>query len=284
MTTVAGMAATSAVGLIWMFAFVWMLDIATWLGTKQLTTVSGIALDYLRKGIDAERADAQAEADPIQRARLLYRVQTDNVLEHRLAKLVEQHQQLSVAARDWLNPFVALIPDMNIQIGGETAEEAEEHRKEYRSFAERQIRILEGDDPESLAFSARQRAIIWGILGFWPAVWVLWSFVTRGGLVLLASGVSIVNSRGQPASRLRCAWRTFIIWLPVFALLAVWDQWQISYWAEWKIEDFNSWTPLIFWTLPWIAVGLLLSYGVLALWFPVRGLHDRLAGTYLVPR
>jgi hypothetical protein len=284
MTTVAGMAATSAVGLIWMFAFVWMLDIATWLGAKQLTTVGSIALDYLRQGIDAEQADARAEADPIERANLLHRVQTDVVLEHRLAKLVEQHQQLSVAARDWLNPFVAMIPDMNIQIGGESAEDTREHRKEFRTYAERQIRMLEGDDPESLALSARQKAIIWAILAFWPAVWVLWAFVTRGGLVLLISGVSIVNSRGQPASRLRCAWRTFIIWLPVFALLAVSEQWQISYWAEWEIEDFNSWTPLIFWTLPWIALALVLGYGVIALWFPVRGPHDRLAGTYLVPR
>jgi hypothetical protein len=285
MTTVAGIAATSAIGLIWMFAFVWVLDIVTWLGAKQLTTVGGIALDYLRKGIDAEQAAAPAEADPIQRAKLLYRVKTGSVLEHRLARLVEHHEQLSVAARDWLNPFVAMGPDINlIQIGGETPEDAEVHRKEYRAFAEKQVRILEGDDPESLAFSGRQTAIIWGLLAFWPAVWVLWALVTRGGLVLLISGVSLVNSRGQRASRLRCAWRTFIIWLPVFVLLSVSVEWQISYWAEWKIEDFNSWTPLIFWTLPWVALGLVLSYGVLALWFPVRGLHDRLAGTYLVPR
>jgi hypothetical protein len=284
MTTVAGIAATSAIGLISMIAFAWMLDVATWLGAKQLTNIGGTALDYLRNGIDAERAEAQAEADPIQRAKLLDRVQSDIEIENRLARLVEQHQQLSVAARNWLNPFVAVIPEINIQIGGDTAEDAEEHRKEYRTYAERQVRILAGTDPESLAFSPQQRAIIWGILAFWPAVWVLWSFITRGGLVLLISGVSIVNSRGQPASRLRCAWRTFIIWLPVFALLSVSVLWQLSHWKEWVIEDFNSWTPLIFWTLPWLAIGLVLSYGVLALWFPVRGLHDRLAGTYLVPR
>jgi hypothetical protein len=285
MTTVAGTAATSAIGLLCMFAFVWVLDIATWVGAKQLTKVGGIALDYLRKGIDAEQADAQGEADPMQRAELLHRVQTGIVLEHRLARLVEHHQQLSVAARDWLNPWVAMVPDINlIQIGGETAEDAEEHRKEYRAFAEQQIRILEGDDTKSLAISWRDRAVIWGLLALFPAVWVLWAFVARGGVVLLILGVSIVNSRGQRASRLRCAWRTFIIWLPVVALLSVSVQWQLSYWAEWKIEDFNSWTPLIFWTLPWVALGLVLSYGVLALWFPVRGLHDRLAGTYLVPR
>src|SRR5262249_26219271 len=125
---------------------------------------------------------------------------------------------------------------------------------------------------------------IWGILAFWPAVWVFWAFVTRGGLVGLTLGVSIVNSHGQRASRLRGAWRTFIIWSPVFALLAVSVQWQTSFWSKWQIEVFNSWTPFIFWTLPWIAIGLVLSYGVLAFWFPARGVHDRLAGTYLVPR
>ena len=72
--------------------------------------------------------------------------------------------------------------------------------------------------------------------------------------------------------------------MPIFALLAASVQWELSYWEAWRIEDFRSWTPLIFWILPWLAIGLVLSYGVLALWFPVRGLHDRMAGTYLVPR
>ena len=37
--------------------------------------------------------------------------------------------------------------------------------------------------------------------------------------------------------------------------------------------------------LTWWAVWpLLVGYALLALWHPPRALHDRLAGTYLVPR
>ena len=42
-------------------------------------------------------------------------------------------------------------------------------------------------------------------------------------------------------------------------------------------------------THPWsapvgVALAVLLGYMLLALWFPTRSLHDRLAGTYLVPK
>jgi len=38
------------------------------------------------------------------------------------------------------------------------------------------------------------------------------------------------------------------------------------------------------WASWWAALALLAIYAVLALWLPSRGVHDRLAGTYLVPR
>jgi hypothetical protein len=44
------------------------------------------------------------------------------------------------------------------------------------------------------------------------------------------------------------------------------------------------WVPWAAFALWWSAVVLLLSYFLLAYWLPTRSLHDRLAGTYLVPR
>jgi uncharacterized RDD family membrane protein YckC len=98
-----------------------------------------------------------------------------------------------------------------------------------------------------------------------PAVWIVWAFLWRGGLSLPLFGLSLVRADGQPARRLQCAWRAVVVWAPVTALLACW------LWLGWISSG-------------WDALVLLLLYVVLALWSPERALHDRLAGTYLVPR
>ena len=78
-------------------------------------------------------------------------------------------------------------------------------------------------------------------------------------------GLSLVRADGRPAGRLRCAWRAVLVWPPVTTLHACW------FWLGWE----PAW---------WAALALLLLYIVLALWSPEHSLHDRLAGTYLVPR
>ena len=55
-------------------------------------------------------------------------------------------------------------------------------------------------------------------------------------------------------------------------VLSVWVQLRVP---ERAVLAFGLWCA---------AVGVLLGYLLLALWFPSRSLHDRLAGTYLVPR
>jgi len=65
-----------------------------------------------------------------------------------------------------------------------------------------------------------------------------------------------------------------LVWLPFVTLL-----WLAGYMNErfagaaWLIHG-----------LSWLALGLLAGYVLLALRYPDRSLHDRLAGTYLVPR
>jgi eukaryotic-like serine/threonine-protein kinase len=50
------------------------------------------------------------------------------------------------------------------------------------------------------------------------------AFLTRGGVGLRLAGLALVRSDGRDAFRLRCAWRTFTVFLPILALqwLLVW--------------------------------------------------------------
>jgi hypothetical protein len=117
-----------------------------------------------------------------------------------------------------------------------------------------------------------------------PAVWVVWALVFRGGLSYPLLGLSLVRADGRRAGRPRCAWRAFLVWAPLTALvltavalgainLSFTEGTHPPWWQLWLAE-----------LLRWLSLGLLLSYPVLAIGFPRRSLHDWLAGTYLVPR
>src|SRR5215469_2272331 len=90
----------------------------------------------------------------------------------------------------------------------------------------------------------------------------------RGGLVSLVAGVTFVRKDGRRASRLRLLWRAIVAWSPAIVALVVFAL-RISKPLNWE---------------PWLALALL---GLLAAWslaLPVRGVQDRLAGTWPVPR
>jgi hypothetical protein len=113
-------------------------------------------------------------------------------------------------------------------------------------------------------------------------VWVLWAFLLRGGLTFWLAGIALLHSTGRKALRIQCAWRALLIWTPVAAFLAL-SWFNEMRWADWfyGIGGWTSWLSEVCWSL---ALVLLPLYVGLALWFPNRSLHDRLAGTYLVPR
>jgi hypothetical protein len=90
----------------------------------------------------------------------------------------------------------------------------------------------------------------------------------RGGLVLLIAGVTFVRKDGQRASRLRLLWRAVLAWSPVFLAFFLSFLGPIKHLA---------WVP---WLALWI-IGLLAA---VSLALPGRGLQDRLAGTWPVPR
>jgi serine/threonine protein kinase len=87
----------------------------------------------------------------------------------------------------------------------------------------------------------------------------------RGGLVLLVTGVTFVRRDGRPASRLRLFWRALVTWSLLLAAPAlIWFNGNPA-WAT-------------------VAIGLFCALAIVSIALPQRGLQDRLAGTWPVPR
>jgi eukaryotic-like serine/threonine-protein kinase len=149
----------------------------------------------------------------------------------------------------------------------------------FRSFA--RIVITQKDDFAGELFGMAVAQTV--LLALWPTLWIMWAFITRGGLTLLIVSLALARRDGRPALRVQCAWRALLIWLPV-VLLAVAVVWlDVLYWAAGAGAG-GGWILSASTALWWTAMALLLLYVALALWRPARSLHDWLAGTYMVPR
>jgi hypothetical protein len=118
----------------------------------------------------------------------------------------------------------------------------------------------------------------------WPVLWVVAAFLFRGGLTYRIMGLSVVRPDGRPAGRCRCAWRALLVWGPLTGLLlalVLLDAWR---WSAGAANGARLWVPWLEEALRWASLVLLMAYPVLAVCFPQRSQHDRLAGTCLVPR
>jgi hypothetical protein len=102
-----------------------------------------------------------------------------------------------------------------------------------------------------------------GALGF-AALGLAWAVALRGGFWLRACGIAVVMDHGDEVSRARAAVRALVAWswvpLQVTALVLGWSLLTAPIWLV-KVG-----------AVVWAAVS------------PERGLQDRIAGTYLVPR
>jgi membrane protein implicated in regulation of membrane protease activity len=105
------------------------------------------------------------------------------------------------------------------------------------------------------------------------AVWVVWAFLTRGGLTFHLGGVYLRRRDGREATRLQCAGRELLVWGPVMLLPAA------ALTAAGEVPG----VPLVYFGPWWGSLVLLLVYAVVAVRWPRRGPHDRLLGTWLVP-
>jgi hypothetical protein len=147
-------------------------------------------------------------------------------------------------------------------------------RQDAARFKEMSMRAIESD----------MRVTMLVLVAAWPALWVLWAFLLRGGLSFHIMGLTLVRGDGRRAARWQCAWRALLVWAPVTALLVSSLALEAWYWSAWDPTDPNRWAVWLSIAAWWAGWALLLVYAIVALRNPVRGPHDRLAGTYLVPR
>lgn len=142
-------------------------------------------------------------------------------------------------------------------------EEVDEAAAELKQFLE--------EDSSFLPFPILPFAIVMAYANM--LIWIalpniICAPVFRGGPLLRLLGIAIVTRTGARASRLRVFGRSLIVWSPcLLALLAV--------------------APFCNQEMTWGLALTSAAFPVLAMWstlLPVRGIPDRIAGTYLVPR
>jgi eukaryotic-like serine/threonine-protein kinase len=124
---------------------------------------------------------------------------------------------------------------------------------------------------------------------------VVSALVIPGGLVLNAMGIAVIGRRGREVSRLRSLWRAVIAWSPILVLLAIYVTFYTLLLTR-SAANPDDWSSLsnrlFFWfldivSMDWVALSAvaILAVGAgFAILSPARGLQDRIAGTWLVPK
>lgn len=99
------------------------------------------------------------------------------------------------------------------------------------------------------------------------------ALATGTGFTFRPFGVALVNRKGQKISRLRGLWRVAATWSPMVAL----------FFAFRHGPDITK-GPYLFLVLDLALVAVLAAGAVWAILRPARGIQDRVAGTWIVPR
>lgn len=240
-------------------------------------------LRELEEGALLEFSVGAVNPDPLLRLHAAVQLESDYRLRDRLRDNLDHDRRRAVAlleSNGWLGR------QMLHQMQEQTDSDWERIEKEQANKR-----------PENSAISSfRQRATqkivregppagFWLVpLTTWPALWIAWAFLARGGLSYKLAGIALVRSDGRPASRWQCAWRAFVVWAPVTGLLALSIGLESRYWDTWELGNVPRWLLSLASASWYSALLLLATYVFLALWRPTRTLHDRLSGVYLVPR
>ena len=93
----------------------------------------------------------------------------------------------------------------------------------------------------------------------------------RGGWFLRLLGIAVVTRNGEEASHMRALWRATIAWSPALVFLAAWTNAYLNPFPSAEVATI-------------ILLTLAAAGAVWAVVSPSRGIQDRLAGTWLVPR
>lgn len=216
-------------------------------------------------------------------------VQAEAVLEiegreemrERLASLKWQRQAVEGSFNGLLRrSVVALTDEMQSQASKQVRQEDVPHDDPV---------LTDSDDlTEGPAPMAQELLSGWwisaGAMLAWPVMWALVAMALRGGLSYWLVGIRLLDAEGRPAARWRCGWRALLAWLPIAGLLwlaVMVDLWRIaSADSSPGLVSWLAWVSLLAW---WLALLLLPAYAWIAVRWPNRGPHDRLAGTYPVP-
>jgi eukaryotic-like serine/threonine-protein kinase len=241
----------------------------------------------LEKGTWRDFAVSAVNPDPVVRLSGLAQLDADLQLRKQLLKRIEDTQRQRDAHLDSLSWFMRkIVQFIDDEIEKEKAKgnvvrdkKSANSSANFRKQASAPTSSSNSPPPlDAVAIGC----ICW--LAFWPVIWVLWAFVWRGGFSFSWMGLALARSDGRKAARWQCALRALLLWLPVFGLLAgaVWlDAW---FWLSLPTGVPDPWLWWVSCGLWYGGVLLLPLYALLAIQFPLRGLHDWLVGTYLVPR
>ncbi len=209
----------------------------------------------------------------------------DAELEQRLqARLDEQRRQLNDRQR-WNNPLFRRALRQQTEIHQMQADKTVlAQPRRYQPSIRRQVEEDLNSNTSHLELGVFLFTLV--SLVAIAAVWVAWAFVFRGGLSLRFTGLELVRSDGRTAAHWQCLVRALLFWLPLVILVTAACWLDAMYWSQWPEDSPRShpWMPISAWGLSWLAGGLLVAYFARALWDPERSWHDRLAGTWLVPR
>jgi eukaryotic-like serine/threonine-protein kinase len=194
---------------------------------------------------------------------------TDRQIEIYIA---HHHRGLITNAATWSSPFVLAM------IKGKDRTFAERSVADYPAPTQTEIaeadamvgkhlpkeQLFAGKPPPALAVTTLAMSLVFYV-GL-PAL--VAALLFRGGVVLLIAGVTYVRKDGVRASRLRLLWRAMVVWSPSLLVFTVSMLAIVRHWT-WQ---------------PWLALALLGLLAAASLALPERGLPDRLAGTWPVPR
>jgi hypothetical protein len=241
----------------------------------------------LDAGMQRGLATAVAETEPWTRLAALVQLSAGAVVRDRLARAIASDRALVDARKLTTDRMSLMVMD---------AEETLRQKTKPRfpanaglDYSQHAADVIDDEMPPTLELRGRliENPIILTVALVWPAWWILGAFVLRGGLTYRLSGIALVRANGKPALRLQCAWRALVVWLPFVLCLLATMELDDRYWTHWRppmpLAE-NAWMLWLSWGLWWLALFLLPIYLGLALRYPARGVQDRLAGTYLVPR
>jgi hypothetical protein len=100
---------------------------------------------------------------------------------------------------------------------------------------------------------------------------VICALLFRGGLLMYIFGIAVATKNGSRASRLRTFWRSLVTWSPCVLLLML-----VVFLAEVAGLE-KTWSLCL-------SLAVLLAIITWSAWMPRRGIPDRIAGTYPIPR